>query len=197
MAEPALPNKIPIITLAQCNLLPHGLLPLYIFEPRYRQMLEDALKHDRFFCVATRIQGSEVADDDDAVFQASTAGLIRACVKQDDGTSHVVLQGVQRIRFLEYLQREPYRVARIEPIVSVDGEASGSAALCDQLLSALPAGVDESFVERLKEMKSPEMVADVVGFNLIQDAYERQPLVGMENVQERLQYLLKVFASVA
>ena len=59
MAEPELPDSIPVITLAQCNLLPHGLLPLFIFEPRYRNMLAHALNHDRCFCVATKLPGTE------------------------------------------------------------------------------------------------------------------------------------------
>ena len=47
-----LPREVAVMTLPNATLFPQALLPLYIFEPRYRDMLDYALKHDRMFCVA-------------------------------------------------------------------------------------------------------------------------------------------------
>jgi Uncharacterized protein, similar to the N-terminal domain of Lon protease len=78
-------------------LFPHALLPLYIFEPRYRQMLTHALAHERMFCVALlRPERTEWKDEDD-FFDVATIGLIRACVGRGDGTSNLILQGLQRV----------------------------------------------------------------------------------------------------
>jgi Lon protease-like protein len=199
MAETELPDSIPVITLHQCNLLPHGLLPLYIFELRYQQMLEYALSHDRLFCVSTKLPGAEELDDDDAVYSFSTAGLVRACVRQDDGTSHLVLQGIQRVRFIEWIQTEPFRIVRIKAIDSTDRDPAQSGALREQLTEALAShsGANEDFLKQLRAMPSAEMVADVVGFNLIGNPEERQPLLEMEEVSDRLEFLLKVFATIA
>ena len=49
----ALPSSIPVILLGECNVFPHALLPLNIFEPRYRAMLATALQADRMIAVAT------------------------------------------------------------------------------------------------------------------------------------------------
>ena len=48
-----LPEQVPVMPLPGAVLFPHALLPLYIFEPRYREMLEHALSHHRMFAVAT------------------------------------------------------------------------------------------------------------------------------------------------
>ncbi len=53
-----LPREVPVMTLPNATLFPQALLPLYIFEPRYRQMLADALNTHRMFSVAMQRPGS-------------------------------------------------------------------------------------------------------------------------------------------
>jgi len=53
-----LPEQAPVMPLPGAVLFPHALLPLYIFEPRYREMLAHALAHERMFCVALLRPGS-------------------------------------------------------------------------------------------------------------------------------------------
>src|SRR6267378_1924673 len=52
-----LPNEVPVMTLPNATLFPQALLPLYIFEPRYRRMLVDSLHSDRMFSVAMQRPG--------------------------------------------------------------------------------------------------------------------------------------------
>ena len=52
-----IPNAVPVMTLPSATLFPQALLPLYIFEPRYRQMLADMLRQDRMFTVAMQKPG--------------------------------------------------------------------------------------------------------------------------------------------
>src|SRR5436305_14996253 len=92
-----LPDHVPVMPLTGELLFPHALLPLYIFEPRYRQMLDHSLARDRMFCVTLikpdRLQWKSVDD----FFHVATIGLIRACVGRGDGTSNLILQGLQRV----------------------------------------------------------------------------------------------------
>ena len=81
MPEPVeLPATVPVMPLTGVLLFPNALLPLHIFEPRFRDMLEHALHDDRMLCVALvrpeRPQWRTSAD----FFPVSTVGLIRACV---------------------------------------------------------------------------------------------------------------------
>ena len=74
-----LPAAVPVMPLPGALLFPHALLPLYIFEPRYRLMLERALGEHRMFCVTLlnprRSDWRSPAD----FHQIATVGLIRAC----------------------------------------------------------------------------------------------------------------------
>src|SRR6266508_2093579 len=93
-----LTKQVPVMPLTDALLFPHELLPLHIFEPRYRAMLRHALAHHRMFCVALLkpdcVEWNSTAD----FFQIATVGLIRACVERTDGPSNLILQGLERAR---------------------------------------------------------------------------------------------------
>ena len=62
-----IPNAVPVMTLPSATLFPQALLPLYIFEPRYRQMLADMLRQDRMFTVAMQNGDRLEVDHPDAL----------------------------------------------------------------------------------------------------------------------------------
>jgi ATP-dependent Lon protease len=120
------------MVLSDCCLFPGCQLPLFIFEERYRLMLGHALNTDRMFCIGTR-QSREAARSE--VFPFSTASLVRVCKTQPDGTSHVLLAGLQRIRLLGWVQQEPFLLARVEllPTVRQLESVASAEAVCDFL----------------------------------------------------------------
>ncbi len=97
-----LPKQLPVMPLPGSVLFPHALLPLYIFEPRYRQMLQHALQHHRMFCVTLIKPSCPAWHAPEDFFHLATVGLIRACVGRGDGTSNLILQGLQRVRFASF-----------------------------------------------------------------------------------------------
>lgn len=197
MAHSSLPDSLPVITLSGCNLFPHGMLPLYIFEPRYREMVAFALRHDRLIGVSTRLPDA-ADDDDDAVFPYSTAGLVRACVRGEDGTSNLILQGVQRVRFGEWIQKNPFRIVRIEPIPSRNPNPQRAESLGRELVQTVVRIGDGNadFVAQLRGLPSAEVLADVLAYHVVSDPCTRQPLLEMENVCDRLEFLRQHLASV-
>ena len=119
MTDPIeLPETVPVMPLPGALLFPHALLPLHIFEQRYRAMLEQALVAHRMFCVAMIDPPHSDWDSPDDFRQVATVGLIRACVGRGDGTSNLILQGLQRVRFTGFVQEEPFPIAEIEPLTS-------------------------------------------------------------------------------
>src|ERR1044072_1805198 len=111
----SLPEQVPVMPLPGALLFPHALLPLHIFEPRYQEMLDHALRAHRMVCVAQiKPQRSQWNTTDD-FFHVAGVGLIRACVGRGDGTSNLILQGLRRVRFSAFEQTSPFPIARIEP----------------------------------------------------------------------------------
>jgi Lon protease-like protein len=82
-----IPTEVPVMALANAVLFPHSLLPLHIFERRYRDMLADSLDGDRMFSVALMKKGIEEAVEIEDLCPVAGVGLIRACVGNENGTS--------------------------------------------------------------------------------------------------------------
>src|SRR5216110_3974598 len=129
-----LPDQVPVMPLPGAVLFPHALLPLYIFEPRYREMLAHALAHERMFCVALLRPESAQWKSEDDFFDVGTIGLIRACVGRGDGTSNLILQGLQRVCFASFEQETPFPIARIDIVESRDATTVETEALGTKVL---------------------------------------------------------------
>jgi len=115
-ASVELPVSVPVMVLPGVTLFPNALLPLHIFETRYRRMLEEALGSARMLAMAMPRDPEERE-----VEEIAGVGLVRACIRNEDGTSNLILQGVRRVRFTGWEQTSPFRIARIEAL-PVDGD---------------------------------------------------------------------------
>src|SRR4029077_1911745 len=113
-----LPDEVPVMPLPGAVLFPHALLPLYIFENGYPEMLDHALKRDRMFSVALIKPSCSEWHAPEDFFHFATVGLMRACGGQGDGPSNLVLQGLHRVRFSSFEQETPFPIAKINIIES-------------------------------------------------------------------------------
>ncbi|MEC7224208.1 MAG: LON peptidase substrate-binding domain-containing protein, partial [Verrucomicrobiota bacterium] len=95
-----IPEKLPIMALPGTCLFPGGRIPLHIFESKYRDMLHDVLSGDRMFCIGNLEQSGTELDDNNNISPFTTAGLLRACVLNHDGTANLILEGVKRVEIL-------------------------------------------------------------------------------------------------
>ena len=193
-----IPSVVPVMLLQQCNVFPLGMLPLFIFEPRYRAMIKHALETDRLLCIGSLAPSAdeEAVESDDRISEFSTLAVIRACVGNEDETSHLVLQGMSRVRFVAWDQYEPFRIARILPVISTVTDATKAnrkrKQLLNRVLNLIPLDTDNGrqLAERLNTLTDPAHLADFVAGNLLRDPEIRHPLLGMENVEARLDFLL-------
>lgn len=161
-----LPHTLPVIVLDDCYHFPGCHLPLFIFEDRYRRMLNHALSTDRMFCVG-------VSDGKCGVLPVTTAGLIRASVKNPDGTSQVMLYGLCRVRITGWEQQIPFRIAQVEPVLTQPAPVKTLRQLKAEALELLPPPSADSCAtmhqlrEELEEMDEPEAVCDILTFHFV------------------------------
>lgn len=196
-----IPNEAAVMTLPSATLFPQALLPLYIFEPRYRRMLEAALHSNRMFVVAMRRPGLSR----EIPFHIAGLGVIRVCVQNDDGSSHLILQGVTRVELGATVRRKPFRVSRIRPLptpardsVTIDAlMAKVRDLVSERIEQELPSLESASKVISVKEVVScleklndPDRVADLVSWSLLRGAAERQTILETIEVEARLKHLI-------
>ncbi len=107
------PTVSPMFPLGSV-LLPTAVLPLHVFEPRYREMIRTCLEGDRRFGVALIERGSEVGGND-VRSDVGTLAAIAEAQELDDGRWAVIAVGTTRIRIQRWLADDPYPRAEIEP----------------------------------------------------------------------------------
>ena len=212
-----LPLEVPVMTLPSATLFPQALLPLYIFEPRYRKMLADSLKSHRMFTVAMQKPGQTR----EAPCVVAGLGLIRVSVDHPDGTSHLILQGLARVELGQTLRYKPYRVNSIRPLqsepvdnVRVDALLAKVHELVEQRIKLGPSPNFPPFkaataskkkkstnaempnalpeiMQYLQNLPDPETVADLVSCALLPRAEHRQTILETIEIDRRLKYLIR------
>src|SRR3954452_24574228 len=111
-------DLLPIFPLPNVVLFPNVFLPLHIFEPRYRDMVADAIETDRLIGMVLLKPGWEHAyEGRPAVYPIGCSGVITHVDRLPDGRYNIVLRGVERFRILEEDHARSYRRAVVEPIV--------------------------------------------------------------------------------
>lgn len=114
-----IPEELPAMILPGTVLLPKTIMPLRIFEEKYRAMLADSLGGDRIFAVASGLPAGEPLAkpaSKAAASQIATVGLIRMSSQNPDGTSQLMLEGTERIRVEEVTQEHPYPILRVSKL---------------------------------------------------------------------------------
>lgn len=198
-----LPEVLPIFPLSGVLLLPGGRLPLHVFEPRYRNMVEDVLAADSWLGVIQPIDTTDMIIDDlpdaDAdrpdLYEVGCAGTIERCDTLPDGRHMILLQGIQRFRIRQELELcRGYR--RIEPDYSdfVLDELAGEAEVpADRLMKALADfGEDHRItfeLDKLRELPGLALLNSVAMVLPFPPA-EKQALLEAANVEERYETLL-------
>jgi uncharacterized protein len=113
-------------------LLPHMVLPLHIFEPRYRSMFRDLVDGDREFGVVRIVRGDEVGGGE-VRSEIGTIARVLQAEELDDGRWVAVTVGTQRIRVLDWLPDDPYPQALVD-VLAEDGVDAGVAQRRDMLV---------------------------------------------------------------
>ena len=182
---------MPVMVLSDCYLFPGCFLPLFIFEERYRRMLQHALEGDRMFCIGTR-----VGNGDDNILPWSTAGLIRACVRQPDGTSHLMLNGIRRIAITGWTQEAPFRIASVQPIPTQPPPTDTAQELISEALSLLPEPTSScsDAMRKLKQtmagLPCADLVADILSYHFVRDPAAIRVLLSEPSTERRYEVLL-------
>lgn len=195
MTDFELPEELPMMTLSGMSMFPHAVTPLYIFEPRYRQMLEDVLASHRMFCVAGQNDAlAESTGQFEPPYSIAAAGIIRASQKNTDETSHLMLQGLTRVHIEAIVQEDPYRIVKVRPLRTQPGaNAEQLEALAGTMIdylrerNTLTEAAPEELLEYFNSLDDFDQLADLSIFTFCQDNQEKQQLLETLETSRRIQ----------
>ena len=92
-----LPSKIPVFPLSNFIIFPETTVPLNIFEPRYIQMIDDVMKHER---IIGMVQPKEINNKNPKLYNIGCAGKITSFHETEDGRYLIIINGVCRFKIL-------------------------------------------------------------------------------------------------
>jgi Lon protease-like protein len=185
-------GKARLFPLPSLVLFPQVMQPLHIFEPRYRQMTEDALAGDRLIALVLPHPGWESNyDDKPALHDVACLGRIMAEQRLDDGRFNILLRGLARIRIRKEIpSKKLYRLARCEILndLPLADESHWRRTLIDKAPRwfASQSEVVDQFEKLLHSDLALGTLCDILAFAVPLDAEFKQTLLADLNVETRL-----------
>ena len=181
-------RRIPIFPLPGVVLLPGTMLPLHIFEPRYR----DALAGERTIGMAMIKPGWESSGPTSDIHPVGGAGRIVEAEELPDGRYNIVLEGEFRYRVVSESPPAPYRVAEVEEIASIPfadaGDALRISTEATSLFREIAAAMEAPPLP--EEPLEPERLASELAVRLRYDSSELQVLLETDWIAARFEALL-------
>jgi len=186
----------PVLPLRDIVVFPHMIVPLFVGREKSVSALENVMKDDKQILLVTQKNAS---DDDPGVkdiYSIGTLGTVLQLLKLPDGTVKVLVEGVRRARINGYAENSDYFEAYAE-LIEDDGDAAEHDALCRAVVSQfeqyikLNKKIPAEVLISINQIDEPGKLADTVAQHLTLKISDKQELLEIEPVGERLE---KIYA---
>ena len=187
---------LPLFPLPNVVLFPNVFLPLHIFEPRYREMVADALASDRMIGVVLLRRGwDRDYEGRPPIYSVGCSGVLTHNERLPDGCYNLVLRGIERFRILEEDHALGYRRAVIEPLREQPLDAADRAAILRQrakLESMLVPSQSNAADPRMPASMADEDLVNALAQYLDLEPLEKQALLEKASLRTRAESLVEL-----
>jgi Lon protease-like protein len=185
---------VPMFPLPGVFLFPGTLMPLHIFEPRYRRMIEDSLDGPGRIVMATVLDGHEHdLDGAPPIHPVAGLGEIMRHDRLPDGRFLILLAGLSRVLVREVPSDAPYRKVEALPLREIEPDAADAFSLRADLLDAIRARTPEPL--ELPDELALSQLADLLLIRLELKSSELLPLYATTSIADRARRALALHAS--
>ena len=189
-------DLLPLFPLPNVVLFPNVFLPLHIFEPRYREMVADALASDRMIGMVLLRQGwDRDYEGRPPIYSVGCSGVLTHNERLPDGRYNLVLRGIERFRILEEDHALGYRRAVIEPLREQPLDAADRAAILRQrakLESMLVPSQSNAADPRMPASMADEDLVNALAQYLDLEPLEKQALLEKASLRTRAESLVEL-----
>jgi ATP-dependent Lon protease len=199
LPSPPIPNDaLIIVPMRGTVLFPQNVSPLVIGRKRSIAAVQQAVRSEKPIGLIMQLRDQDEEPGPDDLHAVGTVSEILRYLTAPDGTHHVICQGVQRFRVKEFLQGYPFLVARIdlyeEPEVSSKDIEARVITLKQKALEVLAQTqqAPNELIGAIQSITSPTMLADLIASYLISKPEEKQEVLILFDIQERIDKLLEL-----
>jgi hypothetical protein len=189
-------GTIPLFPLSTVVFFPNTLLPLHVFEPRYKQMVHDVSRSERIIGMALLKPGWEANYyGNPEVFDVVGMGRIVSSETFKDGRINIVLYGLKRVKILEITNEIPYRTARVEIVENrlCSGEETYRSRI-EELITRWNFGLGEKEKAHRININTRlplESLTDALATLIFPNVFDKQSLLEEPDVRKRAEVIIK------
>ena len=183
----------PVLPLRDIVVFPHMIVPLFVGREKSIRALEDVMKEDKQILLVTQEDAQMDNPSSDDIYKVGTLGTVLQLLKLPDGTIKVLVEGNHRCRVTSYVEQKDYFEASIEVIEEGEDIGDDAEALARALLSQfeqyakLNKKIPAEVVTSVSQVSEPSKLADTIASHLTLKIPEKQKILEVTNVQERLE----------
>ncbi len=191
----------PLLPLRDIVVFPHMIVPLFVGREKSIAALEEVMNSDRQILLFTQ---KNAGDDDpapEALFETGTLATVLQLLKLPDGTVKVLVEGISRARVLEFTARTDFHEARAEVVADSDDDPTEVEALARSVVSEfenyvkLNKKVSPEVVSAVTQIEEYSKLADTVAQHLAIKIPDKQKILAIFSVKERLEHVLGLMES--
>jgi len=190
-----------IVPVRNMVLFPGAVVPLTIGRKRSIAAAQQAARGQHPIGVLLQRQGDVAEPGPDDLHWVGTAANVVRYITSADGSHHLICQGEERFRVLEFLDGYDFLVARVERIADsaqpdkeIEARAMTLRQRAIEILQLLPQQVPEEMISGLQSIESPSRLADLVAGLMDADIEEKQSLLETFDLRARLDRLLELLS---
>jgi ATP-dependent Lon protease len=196
----SLPESLPILGLSDIVIFPGTVMPLLVESPQSIRLIDDVVAGDRFLGLVLQRNAEIENPTPSDLWPHGCAGRVLKMLKFPDGTVRVLVEGLRRFRIIDYASETPYLIARIEKLKDVADDSLELTALArnaerefQEVVKLSPTLAEQVKVAALNT-ESPSKLSDLIAANLNLSLEERQHLLEIPSVKDRLTRLLPLLS---
>jgi len=186
-------NIFPVLPLRDIVVFPHMIVPLFVGRERSVRALEDVMKDDRQILLVAQKNAAQDDPGTGDIFSVGTVSTILQLLKLPDGTVKVLVEGGQRASITRFTDREEFFEAEAQLIEERGGEFQEVEALARSVVGQfeqyikLNKKVPPEVLVSINQIDDPSKLADTVASHLALKISEKQEMLEIESVAERLE----------
>lgn len=194
----SLPERLPLFPLDNVVFFPSTILPLHIFEERYKQMVQDSSDSHNLICM-TLLNSEMGQEDPESLANTGCIGRIINNEESDDGKKNIILYGLKRIEITKVLYDKPYREVEIKIIETSNSD--NSEAFKKRIMdltnkwNLLLDGYTDDYKIKIENSSTLSKITDSLSSSMVAKASDRQLLLEEFDEKIRAEKIIEVLES--
>ncbi|KQP75147.1 MULTISPECIES: endopeptidase La [unclassified Methylobacterium] len=190
-----------VLPLRDIVVFPHIIVPLFVGREKSIRALEEAVRTDRHILLATQINASEDDPSPDAIYKIGTLASVLQLLKLPDGTVKVLVEGAGRAKISRFTKSDTYYEAEAETLTDELGDSVEAEALARSVIAEfenyvkLNKKISPEVVSAVTQIDEPSKLADTVGSHLAVKIADKQAILEIPTVAQRLERVLSLMES--